>query len=161
MWWRRRMKRGQTVWGSISVPLQATARLNELVKLGEESLPWSPSSQEVWMAHNNWKDLNLETGWLNLGNCSFSSCLSPQKKTWKRTFHNLWNLESFLVLKERREENVQTFMLQRIFALFFLQSSLPSIFTSPPPPHSLIRDSCTFQSNNLSYFLYFKCIELH
>lgn len=61
-------------------------------------------SQEVWMAHNIWKDLNFEIGWLlNCCNHGFSGFLLPQQRQMKNNISQSLDLESFLCSKRKRK----------------------------------------------------------
>lgn len=90
-------------------------------------------SQEVWMAHNIWKDLNFEIGWLlNCCNHGFSGFLVPQRREMKNNISQSLDLESFLFLQEEREKKI--FRLSRFnsYLAFFFFSVLRPVSHLPP-----------------------------
>lgn len=88
----------------------------------------SRESQEVWMAHNIWKDLNFEMGWLlNCCNHGFSGFLVPQRREMKNNIWQSLDLESFLLFQEEREKkNFRLSRLNSYLAFFFSSCSAGS-----------------------------------
>lgn len=74
------------------------------------------------MAHNIWKDLNFEMGWLlNCCNHGFSGFLVPQRREMKNNIWQSLDLESFLLFQEEREKkNFRLSRLNSYLAFFFL-----------------------------------------
>lgn len=117
-------------------------QFHSLYRCGRTHTAHWRESQEVWMAHNTWKDLNFEIGWLlNCCNHYFSGFPMPQKRKTENNISNLWTLKAFFFAPRRiRKRKFSDFHASTVIFPFFSGQSVTFLhFLSNTSKGSLLR----------------------